>query len=771
MGYLGLVFLSITIVLLSYAAFVAIKLIPIAMWKKPWSAFALGISIYLLFQSHLLYQHLIGSVTSLNTIDNFVDVIISMLIAYIVYQTKPGFKQHRYKEIRREKARNEAELKLEIINKFSSALIKLNNPDDLAWHVASEVVGQLELHDCIIYLYDKEKNCLVQTAAIGIKKNENNEIVDLLEMPLGKGITGWSAEKQEAVIVDDVIKDERYVAELGFAGSEICVPIVNEGKLFGLIDSESPIKGFYNDKHLDLLQTIASMLGFRLAQWDNLEKLNKTKQKLIEAQGIAHFGNWSQNFKTRKLFWSDETFRIFGFEPKSFEPTHSLFLSLVPEDERKYINNFVNHHIKNKTTGNFSIDHPIIWPNGEIKYVNQYGRLNFDDKGRVEAFSGVILDITERKKAEIAAKEAKEQLTDIIKLAPEAIVTFDNALNIVIFNKGAERVFGYKSEEVIGKHLNTLIPKNFHEEHKKHLNNFIFGDEEYRSMDKRSEIQGVRKDGSTFPAMASVSKQQTDNGMAYTVLMRDISEQKQSDKNLRQAMITAENANLAKTAFLAAMSHELRTPLNAIMGFSQIIDVVGFKELGEKKVEEYADHINQSSRSLLQLFNNVLDISKLEAGEYTLTKTELALKPVLEASIKQTMKLADYKNIKLSQMFEDVNISINCDHGALQKILTNSIANAIQFTPKDSNIELSVLSDNKSVKINVTSTGTTISNEELITMKNPMDIELDNPYHAIDGTRLNLLIVKQLTELHEGSLEISSDIGEDTTIKIVLPKA
>ncbi|MCK5041680.1 MAG: PAS domain S-box protein [Sphingomonadales bacterium] len=769
MQYIGLIFLSLSIILLSYAAFTATKLIRVAMWKKPWAAFTIAINIFLFIQAFDLYDFLVGNAALPDAKTHVVELIIAMLMAYVVYHTSPEFRTHRNQIKRQEKDKIDAENRLAIINKFSSDLIKLNTPDDLVWYVASEVVGHLDQEDCMIYLLDEDSNCLVEAASIGSKRSDDNKIEDPIRIPMGKGITGWAAQNKQAIIVDNVIEDERYIAERDFAGSEICVPIINEGRLFGIIDSENPTIGFYTEKHLDIMQTIASMLAFRLAQWDTLEKLSDAKQTLVEAQSISHCGNWFWDIEKNTISWSDEAFRIYGFEPQSFEPTYSIFLSLVPEAERGKIDDIISYHVKNGITKGYDIDHPVNLPDGSVKYVNEHGIVTFDDNGRAISMSGTVLDVTERKIAEMSAKAAEEQLLDVFALAPEAIITFDNAMNIEMFNKGAERIFLYTADEIIGKHLNALIPQNFHQAHKKHLERFIFSDEEYQNMDKRSEITGLKKDGTIFPAMASVSKQQTKNGFKYTVLLRDITKKLQSETKLKNALMAAENANLAKSSFLAAMSHELRTPLNAIMGFSQVIDNIGFDELGKKRIEEYAGHINQSSRTLLQLFNNVLDISSLEANEYKLKKSNFEIEPIIKEGFDHTLKLAKYKNINISYTLEGENLSIYSDPQALQKIIINSLANAIQFTPNEGDIHLSVKSQDEEIKIKITSSSANISSTDLIAMQNPMDIGLDNPYHAIDGTRLNLLIVKSLVELHKGKRKISSDENGKAYISISLP--
>ncbi len=162
---------------------------------------------------------------------------------------------------------------LRILNQFSLSLIEITNVDDLVWHVAMEVVGKLDFVDCVIYLADPEQDILVQSAAIGEKSPEKKVILNKLEIPIGQGITGTVAKTCKPLIIEDISDDERYIEDLSAFRSEICVPMVYEDQLIGVIDSEHPEIGYFNRQHLEILNTIAAFTSVKIIQCRNQKQL------------------------------------------------------------------------------------------------------------------------------------------------------------------------------------------------------------------------------------------------------------------------------------------------------------------------------------------------------------------------------------------------------------------------------------------------------------------------------------------------------------------
>lgn len=191
---------------------------------------------------------------------------------------------------------------LKVINNFALRLIGLPTKNELAWFVAREVVGQLGFDDCVVYFYDEQKEVLRQSAAIGEQKNPSaNEILNPLEIKIGHGITGHVAQFQQAAVIDELAKDTRYIPDIGAAQSEICVPLVADGRLLGVIDCESPFSHHFKSSHLETLTTIAAMASakLKLLEQDNRlemnEKLLVAEKEMLKALHAAEAANQAKS--------------------------------------------------------------------------------------------------------------------------------------------------------------------------------------------------------------------------------------------------------------------------------------------------------------------------------------------------------------------------------------------------------------------------------------------------------------------------------------------
>ena len=654
-----------------------------------------------------------------------------------------------------------------IVNHFTRDLINLSSQKELIKYVAKEVVKKMGFEDCIIYLLDKKTNKLVQSAAYGPKVDQNQEIENPLTIPVGKGVTGQVAETKTPIIVDDVTIHEGYVHDIANMGSEICVPILHEGKLFGVIDCEHSAKKFFSLSHMGILSTIASILATKLRQWDSLEKRKKSENQLLDAQRLAHFGNWNMDIATNEIKWSDEVYRIFGYEPNSFVASYDAFVRSVHPDDAKFVSRSMQKAIDGEK--DYDIDFRIIRPNNEIRYVHAIGEVIFSHGTEALKMIGTVHDITERKTAEAAAQASEAHLEEVFKLAPESIMTFDSNLNIILFNRSAEKTFGYKKEEVLGKHLNQLIPSDLRDRHDEHMDAFNKSGDTSIQMDDRQEISGTRKNGEKFPADVSVSKIEINGELVFIAMLRDITKRKQTETALNKALFEANRANKAKSSFLAVMSHELRTPLNAIMGFSEMMKSQIFGSLGSEKYVEYVQDIHTSSQHLLDLVNSILDLSAIDAKKHKLEREHLNLLEIITHC--QSIVDGMYSEKNITNVFDipkDI-AKIYADPKGMKQILLNLLSNSIKFTPEGGQIKISAHTNKAGHVIKITDTGIGIPKEALENITNPFTKLENNPYKANEGTGLGLSIVKSLVELHGGALSIKSPQGKGTIVTITFP--
>ncbi len=291
-----------------------------------------------------------------------------------------------------------------------------------------------------------------------------------------------------------------------------------------------------------------------------------------------------------------------------------------------------------------------------------------------------------------------------------------------------------------------------------------------RQTTNRNAIFALHRDGHEFPAEASISREDHPTGILMTVALRDITDRRQAEEQLRLALVDAETANQAKSDFLATMSHELRTPLNAIIGFSDMIEGQYFGALGSEKYSEYARDIHSSSEHLLALVNDILDLSAIEAGKHPLLREEVNFKELASECIQIIIPAAGQKNIAVSVEVPDQSPLLFADRRAIKQILFNLLSNAVKYTPGGGRIVVAATTDSASYVISVSDTGVGVAVEKLAGLTEPFVRGESDPHVAQKGTGLGLAIVKSLTDLHGGEVQIISEVGVGTSVSISMPR-
>jgi cell cycle sensor histidine kinase DivJ len=249
---------------------------------------------------------------------------------------------------------------------------------------------------------------------------------------------------------------------------------------------------------------------------------------------------------------------------------------------------------------------------------------------------------------------------------------------------------------------------------------------------------------------------------------RDITEHKAQEEEILRARDEAESANLAKTQFLANMSHELRTPLNAVIGFAEIIHGEMFGALVDARYRDYAGHIHDSGQHLLQVVNDILDMSKIEAGKYKIVKEPFAVKKLIDLCCEVTRQEAEKKEIALIVDASPGLPELAADKRAVKQMLLNLISNAIKFTDSGGWVRVSARIEGDSVAIAIADNGIRHRRYDLMTRQSFM--QADNSYdRQHDGAELGLSVVKGLARLHGGDLSLTSKLGEGTVATILLP--
>ncbi|MEA5551574.1 PAS domain S-box protein [Anabaena cylindrica UHCC 0172] len=400
-----------------------------------------------------------------------------------------------------------------------------------------------------------------------------------------------------------------------------------------------------------------------------------------------------------------------------------------------------------------------------------------DENNQVIKILGTAQDISESKQVEAALKQAHNQITFHIENTPLATIIWNNQFQVQEWSKQAEKIFGWSAAEVLNK---TMLDWQFIFE--EDLDQVKFETERLISKESSSicNNRNYRKDGSVIHCQWFNSNLFDESGNLVSILSfaQDVSDRVQAELELQQAKEAAEAANHAKSAFLANMSHELRTPLNAILGFAQLIN---WDSTLLPEHQEQVKLIYNSGEHLLKLINEVLELSKIEAGIMTLDKKEIDLLELLDSLNSMFNQQVRNKKLQLHQeILPGVPQYIIVDAQKLQQILINLIGNAIKFTQKG-NIYLSVSLANQPTKSNhelnnlsyiqfkVIDTGVGIAPQYLDIIFDAFTQAPAGQQCLQEGTGLGLTISRRLVQLMGGEIMLNSTLGQGSTFQFSIP--
>ena len=398
-------------------------------------------------------------------------------------------------------------------------------------------------------------------------------------------------------------------------------------------------------------------------------------------------------------------------------------------------------------------------------WVSENAHLVRDDTGKVMFYEGTVEDISERVKAD---KELN-RFHVVVEASQEAIAIAGLDGTLIYANRAHQQLFGHPPLQRRPRHwYDSLSQKGVAE----------FESDVLPALERSKSWEGVLTAvdsmGREFALWSRTDTIDDENGEPQLVfaMMHDYTSEIEMRNELREARDRAQEANKAKSDFLATMSHELRTPLNAILGFSDIIRSVSVSnKVSPQKLPEYANDIHTSGTQLLEMINDILDISKIEAETLSIAPGMVELRKVVNEAINLLRTRAEEKEIDLTLSLPGGLPAMHGDERALRQICINLLSNAVKFTPPGGKIRIEASgSEDGMLRINVTDTGIGIPEREIPRIMRPFE-QADNRYmNAKGGTGLGLPIVKGLVELHGGSIDISSRVGEGTTVSVTLPR-
>ena len=388
-----------------------------------------------------------------------------------------------------------------------------------------------------------------------------------------------------------------------------------------------------------------------------------------------------------------------------------------------------------------------------------------DSAGRIIAIGGVSVDISDKKKAELALQASEARFRGFMEHAPVEMVVKDLEGRYVMISRAVEEIWDRTAKDILGRRASEITPSAGATIAEAMDTEVV---ETGRSVSKEIHFPGWRSEWAY--AVKFPIKDATGRVVAIGSVALDVTEKKRTEQELMRAKEVAELANNAKSQFLANMTHELRTPLNAIIGFSEIICRQLYGPVGAGKYLEYAHDIRDSGRHLLGIVNSVLDTSKIEAGGFELDEAPCDIAEIVDAAMRMIEERAHEGGVALEQSLARDLHPIFADERVCRQILLNLLSNAVKFTPVGGKVTvMAKVGPDGSPLIQVIDNGVGIAPADVDKVFDRFS-QVDSTYaRRHSGTGLGLHLTKRLIELHGGTIRLDSRVGAGTTVSVTLP--
>jgi PAS domain S-box-containing protein len=538
-------------------------------------------------------------------------------------------------------------------------------------------------------------------------------------------------------------------------------------------------------------------------QCKNVEELNnkivENEYRLKLAFDSVNDGVWDWNIKTNATYFSDRFYSMLDYEPFEFPHTFDAFKSLIHPNDLEIALNHIGNCIRKASSG-YSIEFRMKAKLGNYKWILSRGSvIEFDSKGAPIRLIGTHVDITQQKETEFVLKsnevalkrqneeyleinqklsesnsyintinqqleDKQAQLNSILKAVPAAIGLISG--NTVIFvNEQTAKMTGYSREEILGCDMRLFHTSN--EEYERICSELF-------SFQNTEELKSIitkwkTKEGKIIDVQlyaTPIDPHDLQAGITYSAV--DITAQKRYEADLIQAKEEAEKADKLKSSFLANMSHEIRTPMNGIVGFSELLR----NKINHSKKEEYISIIVNSSKQLLKIITDIIDISKVESGEVEVIKNSFSLHNLLQEEYNNTDILLknSSKNqveLKLVEGFIPSDVIVS-DPSLIQKILSNLLNNAVKFTEAGF-VQFGYNLKGKDLEFYVLDTGIGLDEEEQkVIFERFRQVDFSSS-RKFGGNGLGLAIANSLVKLLEGNIWVESRKEEGSVFYFTIP--
>jgi PAS domain S-box-containing protein len=525
---------------------------------------------------------------------------------------------------------------------------------------------------------------------------------------------------------------------------------------------EFAIRALKADGKLTFNAFVRDITEHRRAQ----EMLRDRESQLSQAQVLAALGAWSWDVVSGVVTWSDELFRIFGLASQT-TVTYELYLDRVHPDDRERVESTIQNSMSSGES--FAYTHRIQRPDGTLRWLDCRAEVSLREEVPVRMF-GIAQDVTGRKEAE----GLQSMLASIVESSDDAIIGLTTQGVIQTWNRGAEHLYQYGADQVVGQSLGMLVPPDRRTELDMIVGAVIRGNRV-----ERYDTQRLRKDGETIDVSVTISPicDASGNVIGAASIARDITERKRAEKAKLEALAREQDMvrelrdlDRLRRDFISNVSHELRTPLTSITGYAELLSDDGLGSLNDEQ-QSALDVIDRNSRRLLSLIEDILTLSHVESGLFALKTEPVELTVVIEDACKAIAAAAEGSAHELNvEISPDVG-ALTADADQLDRALLNLLSNAVKFTPAGGSVTVRAWRDVHEHVITVADTGMGIDPDEQDGLFRRFFRASAASQLAIQGTGLGLVIAKSIIDAHGGTISIDSLPGEGTTVTIRLPAA